>query len=101
MDEQELLKVAMIKNLMNSVFQQVFQNFIEIEGILYKYIEETNDNELHDRFENLKIKTNTIKLNIDNMQTLDEYERISENMTEIFTDFENIRVSLELVENFK
>ena len=94
MDEEELLKVDMIKNLMNSVFQQVFQNFIEIEGILCKYIEETNDNELHDRFENLKIKTNTIKSNIDNMQTLDEYERISENMTEIFTDLENIRACI-------
>ena len=90
MDEEQLLKVAMIKNLMNSVFQQVFQNFVEIEGIL----EETNDNELHERFENLKIKTSAIKTNIDNMQTLDEYEIISENMTEIFTDFENIRVCI-------
>lgn len=95
MDEEELLKVAMIKNLMNSVFQQVFQNFIEIEDILCKYIEETNDNELRSRFENLKYKTNTIKSNIDNMQTLDEYERISENMTEIFTDFENIRATFQ------
>lgn len=94
MDEEELLKVAMIKNLMNSVFQQVFQNFIEIEGILCKYIEETNDNDLCPRFENLRIKTNTIKSNIDNMQTLAEYEIIQTTMIELFSDLENIRACI-------
>lgn len=92
--DEELLKVAMIKNLMNSVFQQVFQNFIEIEGLLCKYIEETNDNELRPRFENLRTKTNTIKSNIDNMQTLAEYERIQTTMIELFSDLENIRACI-------
>lgn len=91
MNEEELLKVAMIKNLMYSVFQQVFQNFIEIEELLCKYIEETKNNELWSRFETLKTKTNTIKSNIDNMQTLDEYEIIQSSMVELFSDLENIR----------
>jgi len=91
MNEEELLKVAMIKNLMHSVFQQVFQNFIEIEELLCKYIEETKNNGLLSRFNILKTKTNTIKSNIDNMQTLDEYERIQSSMVELFSDLENIR----------
>ena len=91
MNEEELLKVAMIKNLMYSVFQQVFQNFIEIEELLCKYIEETKNNELLSIFHIVKTKTNTIKSNIDNMQTLDEYERIQTSMVELFSDLENIR----------
>ena len=94
MNPEELLKVAIIKNLMNSVFEQVFQNFIEIETILCKYTEESNNKELHDRFEVLKVKTNTIKTNIDNMQTLDEYERIQPAMVELFSDLENIRTCI-------
>jgi len=91
MTTEDKVKLEMTKNIMDLVLYQALSNFEETNNIMYEYIKNNDNIEVHKNFKYLKLNMNNIKSEFANMKSLSDYKVLEPKMNDLFYKLEEFR----------